>query len=288
MYNTNFVVRYHDIENELIINLHRKFMKKQEEEEREEKAAAARAAASKVAAAVAAIANLEMEKEKAPIIPPVKKKGGRKKATSAPETTSSPETTSAPETTVVEEPKKRGRKKAVKVEDQPIKIEEPEPIKINIAVESVKVEQTEKVGDDNDDDDNCEDLEYSMDDVHLICEKLYRDELLSVFDVETINDENMDAGIKRVIEKMIDNPGFKQTLEEIKQDLMDLSNPTGTPEEIENIRRNLEYLIFITLFSQQVFYITHKCICQLFTAEAVHPDLLDRLKEKTIGLFKRN
>ena len=287
MYNTNFVVRYHDIENELIINLHRKFMKKQEEEEREEKAAAARAAASKVAAAVAAIANLEMEKEKAPIIPPVKKKGGRKKATSE-ATTSGPETTSAPETTVVEEPKKRGRKKAVKVEDQPIKIEEPEPIKINIAVESVKVEQTEKVGDDNDDDDNCEDLEYSMDDVHLICEKLYRDELLSVFDVETINDENMDAGIKRVIEKMIDNHGFKQTLEEIKQDLMDLSNPTGTPEEIENIRRNLEYLIFITLFSQQVFYITHKCICQLFTAEAVHPDLLDRLKEKTIGLFKRN
>jgi hypothetical protein len=284
MYNTNFVVRYHDIENELIINLHRKFMKKQEEEEREEKAAAARAAASKVAAAVAAIANLEMEKEKekASIIPPVKKKGGRKK-----ETTSEAEPVKA-----VEEPKKRGRKKAVKVEDQPIKIEEPEPIKINVSIESVKadqnvnVEQTEKVGDDDDDD--CEDLEYSMDDVHLICEKLYRDELLSVFDVETINDENMDAGIKRVIEKMIDNPGFKQTLEEIKQDLMDLSNPTGTPEEIENIRRNLEYLIFITLFSQQVFYITHKCICQLFTAEAVHPDLLDRLKEKTIGLFKRN
>ena len=40
MYNTDFVVKYHDIENELIINLHDKFMKKQEEEEREEKAAA--------------------------------------------------------------------------------------------------------------------------------------------------------------------------------------------------------------------------------------------------------
>jgi len=263
-------------------------MKKQEEEEREEKAAAARAAASKVAAAVAAIVNLEIEKEKekAPIIPPVKKKSGRKKATGESATI----ITVVEPVKAVEEPKKRGRKKAVKVEE-PIKVEE-EPIKINIAVESVKadenvkVEQTEKVGDD--DDDNCEDLEYSMEDVHLICEKLYRDELLSVFDVETINDENMDAGIKRVIEKMIDNPGFKQTLEEIKQELMDLSNPTGTPEEIENIRRNLEYLIFITLFSQQVFYITHKCICQLFTVDVVHPDLLDRLKEKTIGLFKRN
>jgi hypothetical protein len=277
MYNTNFVVRYHDIENELIINLHRKFMKKQEEEEREEKAAAARAAASKVAAAVAAIANLEIEKEKENA--PVKKKGGRKKTTSETITIIEP-------VKAVEEPKKRGRKKAVKVEET-IKVEE-EPIKIIVEVESVKTSQTEKVGDDDDDDDNCEDLEYSMDDVHLICEKLYRDELLSVFDVETINDENMDAGIKRVIEKMIDNSGFKQILEEIKQELMDLSNPTGTPEEIENIRRNLEYLIFITLFSQQVFYITHKCICQLFTVDEVHPDLLDRLKEKTIGLFKKN
>ena len=281
MYNTSFVVRYHDIENELIINLHRKFMKKQEEEEKEEKIAAARLAASKVAAAVAAIANLEIEKEKekekekTPIVPPVKKKGGKKKSTSE-------ETTTA--TIISEEPKKRGRKKAVKVEEEPIKISltiEPQP-------EPQSNIKAEKVGDNDDNDDNCEDLEYSMEDVHLICEKLYRDELLSVFDVETINDENMDAGIKRVIEKMIDNSRFKQILEEIKQELMDLSNPTGTPEEIENIRRNLEYLIFITLFSQDVFYITHKCICQLFTVNEVHPDLLDRLKEKTIGLFKRN
>jgi hypothetical protein len=281
MYNTSFVVRYHDIENELIINLHRKFMKKQEEEEKEEKIAAARLAASKVAAAVAAIANLEIEKEKekekekTPIVPPVKKKGGKKKSTSE-------ETTTA--TIISEEPKKRGRKKAVKVEEEPIKISltiEPQP-------EPQSNIKAEKVGDNDDNDDNCEDLEYSMEDVHLICEKLYRDELLSVFDVETINDENMDAGIKRVIEKMIDNSRFKQILEEIKQELMDLSNPTGTTEEIENIRRNLEYLIFITLFSQDVFYITHKCICQLFTVNEVHPDLLDRLKEKTIGLFKRN
>lgn len=304
MYNTDFVVRYHEIENELIMNLHRKFMKKQEEEERierEEKSAASKAAAAKVVAAVVAILNFEKEKElekekekeKEQIIP-VKNKGGRKKAT-----TTSATATSVTATSVIEEPKKRGRKKAVVNE---VVVNEPivnetivnEPIKISITIEPVKLEHKEKVdknnedGDGDGDDDDDEDLEYSMDDVHLICEKLYRDELLSVFNVETINDENMDAGIKKAIEKMVDNVGFKQILEEIKQELMDLSNPTGTPEEIENIRRNLEYLIFITLFSQQVFYITHKCICQLFTVDEVHPDLLDRLKEKTIGLFKKN
>jgi len=274
-------------------------MKKQEEEERierEEKSAASKAAAAKVVAAVVAILNFEkekekekekeLEKEKEQIIP-VKNKGGRKKATSA--ATATTTTT----TSVIEEPKKRGRKKAVASQEV---VNEPivnEPIKISITIEPVKLEHKEKVDTNNedvdgDDDDDGEDLEYSMDDVHLICEKLYRDELLSVFNVETINDENMDAGIKKAIEKMIDNAKFKQILEEIKQELMDLSNPTGTPEEIENIRRNLEYLIFITLFSQQVFYITHKCICQLFTVDDVHPDLLDRLKEKTIGLFKKN
>jgi hypothetical protein len=307
MYNTDFVVRYHEIENELIMNLHRKFMKKQEEEERierEEKSAASKAAAAKVVAAVVAILNFEkekelekekekeLEKEKEQIIP-VKNKGGRKKATSAAATSVTATSVMATTTSAIEEPKKRGRKKAVVV-NEPIVNETivNEPIKISITIEPVKLEHKEKVDKNNEDgdgdDDDDEDLEYSMDDVHLICEKLYRDELLSVFNVETINDENMDAGIKKAIEKMVDNVGFKQILEEIKQELMDLSNPTGTPEEIENIRRNLEYLIFITLFSQQVFYITHKCICQLFTVDEVHPDLLDRLKEKTIGLFKKN
>jgi uncharacterized membrane-anchored protein YjiN (DUF445 family) len=124
--------------------------------------------------------------------------------------------------------------------------------------------------------------------VHLICEKLFRDELLSVFGVETINDPNMDAGIKRVIEKMIDNKNFKQLLDDIKHELIDFSNFSGTPTQMENIRRNSEYLIFITLFSQHVFYITHKCICQLFTLDDVDPNLMDRLKDKTISLFKKN
>ena len=127
-----------------------------------------------------------------------------------------------------------------------------------------------------------------MDDVHLICEKLYRDELLSVFEVETINDPNMDAGIKRVIQKMIDNTKFKQFLDEVKHELIDFSSISGTPTEIDNVRRNAEYVIFITLFSQHVFYITHKCICQLFTIDDVDPNLMDRLKDKTISLFKKN
>jgi hypothetical protein len=272
MYKTDFVVKYHDIENELILNLHRKMMRQHELEDLAEKeAAAAKAAAilekENQIKALEEQAKKQLEEQ----AKPVKKKGGKKKA--------------EPVLNIVEEaPKKRGRKKATKAEEPVIKIEEV------VKTEEPKIENPKKNAndDDDDDDDDCEDLEYSMDDVHLICEKLYRDELLSVFEVETINDPNMDAGIKRVIEKMIDNKNFKQLLDDIKHELIEFSNPSGTPEELENIRRNLEYLIFITLFSQQVFYITHKCICQLFTVDDVDPNLIDRLKDKTIGLFKKN
>ena len=127
-----------------------------------------------------------------------------------------------------------------------------------------------------------------MEDVHLICEKLYRDELLSVFEVETINDKNMDAGIKKVIEKMVENPKTKKMLEDIKENLVDFTSFTGTPTEMENIRRNADYIIFITLFSQHIFYITHICVCQLFTINDIDDELVNLLKERMINLFKKN
>jgi hypothetical protein len=116
---------------------------------------------------------------------------------------------------------------------------------------------------------------------------LYHDELLSVFGVDTINDENMDKGIKQVIEKMIENDNFRQLLEEIKRALIDITTLTNTSSDLDNIRKNLEYVIFITLFSQHVFYVTHKCICQLYTVGQLSPELYVQLRDKTISIFKQ-
>jgi len=259
MYNTNFVVKYHDIERELVYNLRQKAIKKQEEE-----------TAALIAKATATIAQREkeikelIEKQEANALT---KKGGKKKAIKE---------------EVKQEPKKRGRKKAIKEE---VVTKEEVVIKEEPKDETIKEEVTNKEEPKEDDD---EDIEYTMDDVHLICEKLYRDELLSVFEVETINDGNMDAGIKKVIEKMIENPKTKKMLEEIKHDLVDFSSFTGTPTEMENIRRNADYIIFITLFSQHIFYITHICVCQLFTTNDIDDELVNFLKERMINLFKKN
>jgi len=266
MYNTNFVVKYHDIERELVYNLRQKAIKKQEEE-----------TAALIAKATATIAQREkeikelIEKQEANALT---KKGGKKKAIKE---------------EVKQEPKKRGRKKAIK-EEVVIKEEPKEEVVIKeepkeeVVIKEEPKDETIKDLEEEDD----EDIEYTMDDVHLICEKLYRDELLSVFEVETINDGNMDAGIKKVIEKMIENPKTKKMLEEIKHDLVDFSSFTGTPTEMENIRRNADYIIFITLFSQHIFYITHICVCQLFTTNDIDDELVNFLKERMINLFKKN
>jgi len=271
MYNTNFVVKYHDIESELVHNLYRKAQKKREEE-----------TAAIIAKAQAAILQKEkeikelLELQKAKDEPVPKKKGRKKKDVE--------NVVAATETPVTNEPKKKGRKKKVTevtVNEEPV-INEP---LVKEVTNSVINEVTANVNEEDKEDD--EDIEYTMDDVHIICEKLYRDELLSVFGVDSINDENMDKGIKRVIEKMVDNENFRQLLEDIKKDLVDFSTFTGTPTEMENIRRNSDYIIFITLFSQHVFYITHKCICQLFTNDNIDQELMIRLKEKTLHLFKK-
>ena len=270
MYNTNFVVKYRDIEYELVSNLRRMQQKKLEmaaaailEKEQQENAAAL------------------LEKEE------VKKKKGRGKKAQTAAVTTDPVVTTEP---IVAEPKKRGRKKKV-VEPEPVPVPVPVIVEAKIVEQKVEpkaVEPKAVNGDEEDDDDDEDlDIEYTMEDVRLICEKLYRDELLSVFEAESINDPNMDAGIKRVIEKMIDNAKFKQLLEDIKNEIIDVSKFTGTPEEIANMVRNSEYLIFITLFSQHVFYMTHRCICQLFTINDIDPELIIQLKNKTIGLFKR-
>jgi hypothetical protein len=237
MYKTDFYVKYHDIERELIMNLQRKAQEKQ-----------ARETAALIAAATEAIAQREKQMQAL-----LEKRS------------------------IKEEPKKRGRKKKV-IEEKAKPIEE----KAKPIEEKAKPKE-EKANEEEDE----EDIEYTIDDVHTICNKLYHDELLSVFGVDTINDENMDKGIKQVIEKMIENDNFRQLLEEIKRALIDITTLTNTSSDLDNIRKNLEYVIFITLFSQHVFYVTHKCICQLYTVGQLSPELYVQLRDKTISIFKQ-
>lgn len=137
-------------------------------------------------------------------------------------------------------------------------------------------------GDDDDDDD--EDYNYTRKDIECICEKLYRDELISVFDAESLDDPKMDAGIKMVFQELLKHEQFSKFFVELSPYIVDNSK-AKTEQEIFNYKRNSDYLLFIVMFSQQLFYLSHQCICKMLTDGQVEDELMNELKSKLITVF---
>jgi len=133
-----------------------------------------------------------------------------------------------------------------------------------------------------------EDYEYTSEDIITICDKLYRDEVLSVFYAESIVDDKLGKNMHYVLEQMNSNPEFKTIFDETKQLLYlhELDQTKHLTEEQKNIvKNNYDYVVILTLFSQPLFYITHKCICQQLTTGTVETNLLNELKNCTINVL---
>ena len=130
-----------------------------------------------------------------------------------------------------------------------------------------------------------EEYAYTVNDILDICDKLYRDELLSVFDAEDIMDDTVDKGLRYVYDIMMKNEKFKDIIDEISRlyisDDVSLDNPK-TVEQKDMINQ----IIVISLFSQQLFYIMHKCICQQFDKGEIDETLLVELKTHSIANIK--
>lgn len=131
---------------------------------------------------------------------------------------------------------------------------------------------------------NTTEHEYTSQDVLDICNKLYRDELATVFSAENITDDIIDKGIKYVSDIMITNTKFKEIIEELNEFCMNeyTKNEEISNEEMESIK----HLTLLFLFSQNMFYITHKCICQQIELGLIDDNLLVELKNNSIDLIK--
>jgi len=149
--------------------------------------------------------------------------------------------------------------------------------------QNIVYNDTNNDGDDDDDDDN-EDYNYTRKDIECICEKLYRDELISVFDAESLEDPKMDAGIKMVFQELLKHEQFSKFFVELSPYIVDNSK-AKTEQEIFNYKRNSDYLLFIVMFSQQLFYLSHQCICKMLTDGQVEDELMNELKSKLITVF---
>jgi hypothetical protein len=117
--------------------------------------------------------------------------------------------------------------------------------------------------------------EYTKEDVLDICDKLYRDELISVFLGEEINDliiDNINDNIKELYNTILVNTQFKQLIEEVSETCF------GTKETIN-------YMVLFALFSHQLFHLTHKCICQYLETGIIDATMFFQLKHLTSQLF---
>ena len=131
-------------------------------------------------------------------------------------------------------------------------------------------------------DNEVDHYQYSSQDILDICNKLYRDELCSVFYAEHIMDDKIDKGLKYIFELMLVNPDFKAVIDKIKA-LIHLKNKDYVKEsmnletaELETAELETLEIIFI-LFSENIFYLTHKCICQQITTEHIDNEIIKTL-----------
>jgi hypothetical protein len=139
-----------------------------------------------------------------------------------------------------------------------------------------------------------DEYEYSSQDILDICDKLYRDELCSVFYAENILDDKIDIYMKHVLKQMLVNPGFKSVIDNITELYFNKSSDSSDlPEEIidsseekQDLREHIDIIIMFTLFSEDIFYMTHKCICQQNDTGLIDANLLTELHKQTLSILQ--
>lgn len=123
---------------------------------------------------------------------------------------------------------------------------------------------------------NCDD--YNVEDIENICNKLYRDELISVFFADNLMDDKIDNGIKYISQILISNSEFEKVLIELREKYISyMSDILINSENNADNERNIDFIIFLNLFSNNIFYITHKCICQQLKENFIETQLLVEL-----------
>ena len=122
---------------------------------------------------------------------------------------------------------------------------------------------------------------YSCRDVLDVCNKLYRDEFLSVFGLEYFENDKINNMIANVYDKMMTNIEFKEIIDNISnfcfKDFF-----LKKEENEESIKKQI---ILTSLFSQNLFFITHKCVCQQIELGTIDKYLLVELKTHSIDIF---
>lgn len=123
--------------------------------------------------------------------------------------------------------------------------------------------------------------EYNEEDIFSICTNLYQYELIQVFYASSLLDDKIDKGIQYIYDNWLSKyEPFIQILNNSKKYLFTCNNDNNislTSRQKENLDNNSSYFLLLMLFSENLFYLTHHCICQLISKNTIELSLLDKL-----------
>jgi hypothetical protein len=138
---------------------------------------------------------------------------------------------------------------------------------------------------------NDSENEYSEEDILDVCNKLYKDEIASVFFAEDILDDKIDIGMKTVLDNLLVNEDFQIIFNELKGHFIDYISDDDSDDNDHDYHdnseeiHNINLLVCLTLFSNKIFFITHKCICQQLVVGLIDNDLLEQLRENALKIL---
>jgi len=125
--------------------------------------------------------------------------------------------------------------------------------------------------------------EYNEEDIFSICTNLYQHELIQVFYASSLLDNKIDKGIQYIYDNLLSKyEPFIKILNSSKNYLFSCNNNdySLTSTQKENLEQNSLYFFILILFSENIFYLTHQCICQLIKYNKIELPLLINLDTK--------
>lgn len=129
---------------------------------------------------------------------------------------------------------------------------------------------------------NDETSEYDEQDIFDICNKLYRDELQTVLiHQEVFDTTKLNAALMVLLDIMLKDVSFNEMITDLGQFVLGSNDEHAVESET-----TIKFYIFAILFSQQLFYITHKIICQYLTTNNISTELLSELKHTSEPIIK--
>jgi len=163
-------------------------------------------------------------------------------------------------------------------------------VKYNL-IESELLRNAIENNSDDDYDDTSYKEHYSVNDVKLICSELYKNEYLKAFDATEYLDDKIDKKLRRIYNLLIEITDvtqrnyFKEFIDELFQHYLEKCCRGIEIKEIEDIN-DVKYMCFLSLFSQDLFYITHQLICIFFKNNEIDLNILNNLKQKHCNFNK--